>query len=77
MNITAYQLAKGTLLSQTRIGEIIEGKRRITADTALRFSRDFGTTPSSGWGFQDDFDLEQERERIRDTLESIAARKVS
>jgi addiction module HigA family antidote len=39
MEITAYRLAKETFLPQTRISEIIKGNRRITVDTALRFSR--------------------------------------
>lgn len=77
MNISAYKLAKDTQLSQTRISEIIKGKRRITADTALRFSRYFGTTPQFWLGLQDDFDLEEEQERLKDTLEAIIARKVS
>ena len=38
LNISAYRLAKNTFLPQTRISEIIKGRRRITANTALRFS---------------------------------------
>jgi addiction module HigA family antidote len=45
MNITAYKLAKETFIDQTRISEIIRGKRSITIDTALRFAKFFGTTP--------------------------------
>ena len=44
MEITAYRLAKETKITQTRISQIIKGKRRITADTALRLSKYFGTT---------------------------------
>jgi addiction module HigA family antidote len=44
MGITAY-LAKETHIPQTRISEIILGRRRIAADSALRFSKFFGTSP--------------------------------
>jgi addiction module HigA family antidote len=61
MEISAYRLAKETFISQTRISEIIKGKRRITADTALRFSKFFGTSAKFWLGLQDDYDLEEER----------------
>lgn len=60
MGITAYKLAKGLNVPQTRISEILKKKRRITADTALRLSRYFSTTPKFWLGLQDDFDLEEE-----------------
>ena len=61
LKLSAYRLAKDTMLPQTRISEIIHGKRRITADTALRFSLYFGTSAKFWLGLQDDFDLEEER----------------
>jgi addiction module HigA family antidote len=61
LKITAYRLAKDTTMAQTRISEIIKGNRRITADTALRFSKYFGTTPKFWLGLQDDYDIEEER----------------
>lgn len=61
MEISAYRLAKETFLSQTRISEIIKGNRRITADTALRFSKYFGTSAKFWLGLQDDYDLEEEK----------------
>ncbi|MBN3582625.1 HigA family addiction module antidote protein [Algoriphagus aestuarii] len=61
MGISAYRLSKETIIPQTRISEIIKGRRRITADTALRFSKFFGTSPKFWLGLQDDFDLEEER----------------
>ncbi len=60
LEITAYRIAKETKISQTRISEIIKGKRRITADTALRFSKFFGNSPQFWLGLQNDFDLEEE-----------------
>jgi addiction module HigA family antidote len=60
LEISAYRLAKDTAIPQTRISEIIKGNRRITADTALRLSRYFGTTAKFWLGLQDDYDLEEE-----------------
>jgi antitoxin HigA-1 len=58
--ISAYKLAKDVAIPQTRVSEILKGNRRITADTALRFSKYFGTTPKFWLGLQDDYDLEEE-----------------
>jgi addiction module HigA family antidote len=52
MKISVYSLSKATFIPQTRISEIIKGKRRITADTALRLSKYFGTTPKFWLGLQ-------------------------
>ncbi|MEZ5012876.1 MAG: HigA family addiction module antitoxin [Chitinophagales bacterium] len=60
MQISAYRLSKETGIPQTRISEIIKGRRRVTADTALRFSRFFGTTARFWLNLQNDFDLEEE-----------------
>jgi len=71
LGISAYKLAKDTAIPQTRVSEIIKGRRRITADTALRFSKYFGTTPKFWLGLQDDFDLEEEQHLIFNELNSI------
>jgi addiction module HigA family antidote len=71
MKISAYRLAKETYLPQTRISEIIKGRRRITADTAIRFSLFFGNTPQFWLGLQDDFDLEAERRQKQDEFSAI------
>ena len=60
LSISAYRLAKDTAISQTRISEIIKGNRRVSADTALRFSKYFGTSAKFWLGLQDDYDLEEE-----------------
>ncbi|MDS3860992.1 HigA family addiction module antitoxin [Thermosynechococcaceae cyanobacterium BACA0444] len=57
LEITAYKLSKDIQVSQTRISEIIQGKRSISADTALRLSRYFGTTPEFWLNLQAHFDL--------------------
>ncbi|MDG1279192.1 MAG: HigA family addiction module antitoxin [Algoriphagus sp.] len=71
MGVSAYRLAKETNIPQTRISEIIKRRRRITADTALRFSKFFGTSPKFWLGLQDDFDLEKEQNSKQTELDSI------
>ncbi len=61
LEVSAYRLAKETFIPQTRLSEILKGNRRITADTALRFSKYFGTSAKFWLGLQDDYDLEEER----------------
>ncbi|WP_084492269.1 HigA family addiction module antitoxin [Leptospira kmetyi] len=71
MKITAYRLAKETKLNPTRISEIIRGKRGITADTALRFSKFFGNSVEFWMGIQDEFEIREERRKIGPELEGI------
>ena len=59
MGITPYRLAKAINVQPTRISEIIAGRRAVTADTALRFSRSLGTTPGFWLGLQADYDTEE------------------
>ena len=71
LNITAYRLAKDIQIPQTRISKIIKGNRRITADTALRFSRYFGNSAQFWLGMQDDFDIEEELLNKGSSIKSI------
>jgi len=71
LEISAYRLAKETFIPQTRISEIIKGKRRITADTALRFAKYFGTSAKFWLGLQDDYDLEEENINKEKELNNI------
>jgi antitoxin HigA-1 len=71
LEITAYRLSKDTELPQTRISQIIKGKRRITADTALRLSSYFGNTAKFWLGLQDDYDIEEERETNIEIFDKI------
>ncbi|WP_276362644.1 HigA family addiction module antitoxin [Daejeonella sp. H1SJ63] len=71
MKISAYRLAKETFLPQTRISEIVKGNRRITADTALRFSKFFGTSAKFWLGLQDDYDLEEEKNQKEKEINNI------
>jgi addiction module HigA family antidote len=71
MNISAYRLSKDTFIPQTRVSEILKGKRRITADTALRLSIYFGTSAKFWLGLQDDYDLEEEQKLNKNDLNNI------
>jgi len=71
MEISAYRLAKETFLPQTRISQIIKGNRRITADTAIRFAKYFGTSAKFWLGLQDDYDLEEERSQKEQEFNNI------
>ena len=61
LKISATKLSKDLEIPQTRISQIIKGKRRITADTALRLSSYFGNSAKFWLGLQDDFDIEEEK----------------
>jgi len=71
MNISAYKLAKDTFIPQTRISEIIHGRRSITADTALRFAKYFGTTASFWLNLQIKYDIEEVEKVKKNELERI------
>ena len=75
--ISAYRLSKEIKIPQTRISQIIKGKRRITADTALRLSEFFGNSPQFWMGIQNDYDLEEERIKIEEELKYITRVKAS
>lgn len=75
--ISAYRLSKEIKIPQTRISQIIKGKRRITADTALRLSEFFGNSPQFWMGIQNDYDLEEERINIEEELKDITRVKAS
>ena len=62
MGLSQYRLAKGLSVPPRRINEIVHGKRRITADTALRLARFFCTSESLWLNLQSRYDLEVERE---------------
>lgn len=71
MGITAYKLSQAINVSQTRTSQILKGKRRITADTALMLSKFFGTSTKFWLGLQNDFDIEAERNNIKKELDHI------
>ena len=71
MGITAYKLAKDTYIDQTRVSEIIKGKRAISIDTALRFSKYFGTSPEFWINLQTNYDLEEKTKSMNKDLKNI------
>ncbi|MEX2567047.1 MAG: HigA family addiction module antitoxin [Cyclobacteriaceae bacterium] len=71
LDISAYRLSKDLKIPQTRISEIIKGRRRITADTALRLSKYFGNSAKFWLGLQDDFDIEEGKENKESELNEI------
>jgi antitoxin HigA-1 len=76
MELSAYKLAQATLIDQKRISEIIYGKRSITAETALRFSKYFGNSPSFWLSIQAHYDLEIKQNELKDELRSIKKHQV-
>jgi addiction module HigA family antidote len=69
MGISQYRLAKDISVPPRRINEIIHGTRAISADTALRLSRYFGTSERFWLNLQVRHDIEVEKDRLGDTLE--------
>lgn len=77
LNISAYRLSMDIKIPQTRISQIIKGRRRITADTALRLSNYFGNSAKFWLGLQDDFDIEEALKEKNEELKSIKRIKIS
>jgi antitoxin HigA-1 len=71
MGITAYKLSQAIGVPQTRTSQILKGRRRVTADTALRLAKFFGTSSKFWLGLQNDFDIEEEKRNIKKELELI------
>lgn len=71
LNITPYRLARATGLSQTRISEVIHGKRRITPNTALRLSKALGLSERFWLNIQNDYDIEAEHDHHEDDLSEV------
>ena len=68
LRISQYRLAKAINVPPRRINEIIHGTRSITADTALRLARYFGTTERFWLNLQSRYDLEVEKDRLGSRL---------
>jgi len=66
--ISQNRLAREIGVPPRRINEIVHGNRAITADTALRLARYFGTSAGFWMGLQADYDLEEARKRLGDSL---------
>jgi addiction module HigA family antidote len=69
MSISQYRLAKDINVPARRINEIVQGKRSITPDTALRLSKFFGLSERFWINLQARYDLEVEKDRLKDRLD--------
>jgi addiction module HigA family antidote len=73
LGITAYALAKSCQIERPRLERIVREQQGISADTALRLSKYFGTTPEFWMNLQTRYELETAREEIGEDLEEIEA----
>lgn len=71
LSVTQHKLAVAIGVPPRRINEIVHGKRRISADTALRLARYFGTSERFWLNLQGRYDLEVERDRLATALQEI------
>ncbi len=69
MNLSQNKLALQIRVPARRINEIVHGKRRITADTALRLAKYFNMSPQFWLGLQMDFDLDVAEDKLADRLD--------
>lgn len=69
LGISQYRLSKDVSVPPRRINEIVHGIRAISADTALRLARYFGTSDRFWLNLQTRFDLEREKDRLGDRLD--------
>ena len=68
LGLSQYRLAKGLSVPPRRINEIVLGKRSVSADTALRLARFFGTSDRFWLNLQTSYDLDIERDRLAGRL---------
>ena len=71
LDVSQYQLAKELGVPARRINEIVHGQRRISADSALRLARYFGTSERFWMNLQARYDLEIEKDRLGAALDGI------
>lgn len=69
LGLSQNALARALSVPPRRINEIVHGKRRVTADTALRLGRYFGNSPEFWLGLQMDYELDLESDHLGDRLE--------
>lgn len=75
MELSQYRVAKNISVPARRINEIVHGSRAITADTALRLARYFGTSERFWLNLQTRYDLEVEKDRLGHRLEEEVLRR--
>ncbi len=77
LGISQYRLAKDLSVPARRINEIVHGTRGVSADTALRLAAYFGTSDRFWLNLQTQYDLDVERERLGDRLDTEVTRRAS
>ena len=77
LGVTQHRLAVAIGVPPRRINEIVHGKRRVSADTALRLARFFGTSDRFWINLQSRYDLEIEREQLGPSLDAIKPLEVA
>lgn len=75
INLSAAKLARHLEVPANRISQIIAGKRNISADTALRLGRYFGTTPDFWMNLQKTYELDLARTEVGDQIERLPQRE--
>lgn len=71
LGLSAYALARATHMPDSRLSEIINGKRAITADTALRLGKYFGMSAQFWLNLQSHYDLEMAQRKVADDIDTI------
>lgn len=71
LGLTQYRVAKETSVPPRRINEIVQGRRSVTADTALRLAKFFGTSEMFWLNLQARYDLDVERRKIGSVLSAV------
>ena len=71
LGVTQYRLAQAVSVPPRRINEIVHGKRAVSADTALRLARFFGTTPDFWINLQAQYDLRQAAKSLKRVMDKI------
>jgi addiction module HigA family antidote len=71
LGISQYRLANALAVTEARISAICNGKRAVTADTALRLAAFFGTSAAFWLGLQADYDTEAAQQAIKGQLRNI------
>ena len=73
LGLSQNALGRAIEVPPRRINEIVQGKRAVTADTALRLARYFGTSPNFWMGLQDDYELEEAQRELGADLDRISS----
>lgn len=74
LGLSSNSLARALAVTPARVNEIVNGKRGVSADTALRLARYFGTTPDVWMNLQQQFDLETASRQLGEALKQITPR---